>query len=85
MSKNIGISYDLYSPDQNYKELKQYFKSHNGYCEVNDSFYFIDSDKDVKTIRDEIKNILDKNGSFIVFEMVGNWASWGFPCSDWLK
>lgn len=70
------VTYDLYTPGQNYDEVLKYLKSHP--CEqVSKSCYVIETTKSPKTVRNALKKLTDENDVFYVFRLIGHYAGYG--------
>ena len=83
------ISYDLGGPEtrQDYTNLITYIKNYNHWAKPLKSVWFIATDKDVATVRDELRNLMDSNDKVLVIEVTGNWGTFGIEkiVTDWMQ
>ncbi|NQU98537.1 hypothetical protein HQ533_03650 [Candidatus Woesearchaeota archaeon] len=79
------VGYDL-KKDRDYKKLFEKIKTYNS-CHALESMWFIESDKDVGAIRDDLKTVIDSDDAVIVIEVVEHWATRKVitGTTDWLK
>lgn len=75
--KNILVAYDLNKSGQNYDRLISYIKSYRVWAKINQSVWYIKSDKSATQIRDELSRYIDDNDSVFVAEMSA--VSWFLP------
>lgn len=75
--KNILVAYDLNKSGQNYDRLISYIKSYSVWAKINQSVWYIKSDKSATQIRDELLRYIDDNDSVFVAEMSA--VSWFLP------
>lgn len=75
--KNILVAYDLNKSGQNYDRLISYIKSYRVWAKINQSVWYIKSDKSATQIRDELLRYIDDNDSVFVAEMSA--VSWFLP------
>lgn len=84
----ILISYDLIDPGQDYQELYDYLKDYDGWCHPLESLWMIKTDKDHLQVRNEVKNLIDRNNKILVIDATGNemaWSNLSKEASDWIK
>lgn len=75
--KNILVAYDLNKSGQNYDGLISYIKSYRVWAKINQSVWYIKSDKSATQIRYELSRYIDDNDSVFVAEMSA--VSWFLP------
>lgn len=75
--KNILVAYDLNKSGQNYDGLISYIKSYSVCVKINQSVWYIKSDKSATQIRDELLRYIDDNDSVFAAEMSA--VSWFLP------
>jgi hypothetical protein len=86
----LQISYDLGSPESSadYEELINQIKSYDDWKKPGYSLWFIKTNKDTATVRDELSPLLDGNDKLLVMAVSGDgWASWQLPgdVTKWMK
>jgi hypothetical protein len=84
------ISYDLGSSEtsNDYQDLIKKIKSYGGYAKPEYSLWLITTDKLTSTVRDELKQYMDKNDKLLVMRVTGDgWASFNLSDSvvEWMK
>ncbi|MCR4279694.1 MAG: CRISPR-associated protein Cas2 [Candidatus Zambryskibacteria bacterium] len=84
------ISYDLGAPEdlQDYSLLTNYIKSYLKWAKPLQSVWLIKTDKTVAQVRDEIKQIVDKNDKVLVVNVSKKgWATLNIAkkVTDWMK
>lgn len=60
------ITYDLRNAGKNYDGLYEYIKKFPSYARISESTWAVSSVKSCKTIRDELKQVLDSDDCFFV-------------------
>ncbi|WP_461516097.1 hypothetical protein [Porticoccus sp.] len=78
------VTYDLKAPGKDYSSVHRYLKTFT-HCKQMESFWLLDTAKQAKEIRDELKSRVDSNDTIFVAELQKHWASFGYNCTDWLK
>jgi CRISPR/Cas system-associated endoribonuclease Cas2 len=81
------ISYDLKDSDsEEYVKLKNYFKKYKNWAHINESLWAVKTNKNAEKIRDEVKEIVNKDSSLFVIKS-GIEAAWrNVLCRNiWLK
>lgn len=88
--KTYLISYDLWWPENSsdYKTLIDKIKSYSNYSKPLESFWFIKTDDSLSTVRDNLKNYVDKNDKILVMNV--SWTWWASyllwkSTTDWMK
>lgn len=76
MANNLFISYDLYSPGQNYEKVIQAIKSLGNWAKVQKSFWYVNSNYTATNAVNIIRQSMDRNDSLIVVDATNNNASW---------
>jgi len=85
--KTYIISYDLMDSDsEEYEKLFNYFKNYRNWAHINESLWAVKTNKSAVKIRDEIKEIVNKDSSLFVIKS-GIEAAWrNVLCRNiWLK
>lgn len=75
MANSKIITYDLCNANKNYEDLYEYIKGFSSYEAITESTWIVSSDKDSKTIRDELSSILDPDDRYFVGKLTGQ-AAW---------
>jgi hypothetical protein len=80
------ISYDLHQPGQNYEELLKKIKSYSGWARLGGSAYIIQTENNHVQVRDNLKEVLDKNDKLFVgtVKAPAAWYGLGTDVSNWL-
>lgn len=76
MANNLLISYDLYSPGQDYKNVIEAIKSLGNWAKVHKSYWYVSSSMTAKQAADKIWTKMDSNDSLIVINASTNDAYW---------
>ena len=76
MARNLFISYDLYSPGQNYEDVIAAIKKLGNWAKVQKSFWYVNSNFTPSQAVDAVWAVMDKNDSIIVVDTTSNSASW---------
>ncbi len=83
------ISYDLKNKNLfNYTSLIEYIKSYGSWAKPMESFWFVKTDKDASTIRDELMSKVHSDDKLIVIDASNViWASFNLSgeVTNWLK
>lgn len=87
--KTFLISYDLLNkPIYDYSRLITYIKSYGAWAKPLESFWLIKTNKDIATVRDEIKSVVSANDKIIVMDVTSvNWATFNISkeVTDWMN
>ncbi|MDF5663834.1 CRISPR-associated protein Cas2 [Vibrio parahaemolyticus] len=84
MANNLFISYDLYSPGQNYDDVIEEIKSLGSWAKVQKSFWYVNSTLSANQARERVWAKMDKNDSLIVIDATNNdAASNGLSAQVW--
>lgn len=80
------ISYDLRTPDGDYKDLYKAIKSYSGWAHINESVWAVTTSKTASEIRDRLFNHMNSDDSIFVIRS-GKEAAWRNPIcrKTWLK
>lgn len=80
------VLYDLCSPTQNYDKLYSLLRSYERWGRLTESAWAIVTTKLYIQVRDDIKQVLDKNDRLIVIKS-GQQAAWTsvMATNDWVK
>lgn len=76
MRHNIFISYDLYSPGQNYEKVIERIKTLGSWANVQKSHWYLNTNYSHKYIAEKIWEVMDANDSLIVINATTNDAYW---------
>lgn len=76
MANNLLISYDLYSPGQNYEDVADAIKSLGNWAKVHLSFWYVNSNYTASEASKKVWAVMDSNDSLIVVDATNNDASW---------
>lgn len=76
MANNLHISYDLYSPGQNYDAVIAAVKSLGSWAKVHQSFWYVDSSYSVADACNIVWAACDANDSVYVVDATNNVAAW---------
>lgn len=80
------ISYDLTSPGRDYEPVWAYLKTSSHWHPLG-SVWIIVTDKSARTVRDDLKKLIDGNDRVLVVQVDGDsWATTGLDeGTDWMK
>jgi len=79
------ISYDLNSPGQNYRDLKEKLESLGKWMHYLESTYVLETNLTASEIYDSLKNTLDDSDRILIMKTTGNWhALLPEKAYDWL-
>lgn len=76
MPYNIFISYDLYSPGQNYEKVIERIKSLGSWAKVHKSFWYLRTNHSHEYIAQKIWEVMDANDSLMVVNASTDNAYW---------
>ncbi|MFC0582735.1 hypothetical protein [Micrococcoides hystricis] len=82
------VNYDLNKTGQDYTNLIEYLKSHQGWAKPLKSSFFVKTSLAAKELRDRIKMHIDATDDVIVVTVTGaSWATYGLSSelNEWLK
>lgn len=86
MANSKIVTYDLCKASKNYDDLYKYLKSFSVWAHITESTWFISTDKDCVTVRNEINKVTDSDDRVFVAELTGVAAWRNVICdSDYLK
>ena len=83
----ICVYYDLNDPAHQYNQLINYLESFNGFAQAGAHIWFVNSNKNCASIKDEINDLNMPEGDRIIILKVGDtWSSTGLKeeTSSWL-
>ncbi|MCE8042448.1 hypothetical protein HOP60_09810 [Halomonas daqingensis] len=82
---NYIVAYDLHTPGQDYKSLREAFEAYGYYYKPLRSTWLIKTTQSSEQIRNNLMRVLDSNDKLIVLKLSGE-AAWtnGFD-NDWLQ
>jgi hypothetical protein len=78
------VTYDLRQPGRNYQAVYDYIKQFT-WCKGMESVWLIDTNVGPKSVRDGLSALTDGNDRIFVVQITRDWASWNYPCGDWLN
>jgi hypothetical protein len=76
MANNLLISYDLYSPGQNYEKVAEAIKSLGTWAKVQKSYWYVKSNYTAVKAAEIVWAARDRNDSLIVVDATNNQAAW---------
>lgn len=76
MANNLFISYDLYSPGQDYSSAIEEIKSLGNWAKVHKSFWYVNSSLTAEQAAKRVWAKMDSNDSLIVVNATDNDAYW---------
>ena len=76
MANNLFVSYDLYSPGQNYDSVAKAIKSLGSWAKVQKSLWYVKSSKTASEAVDTVWAVMDANDSIIVVDATNQAVSW---------
>lgn len=76
MANNLFISYDLYSPGQDYSSVIEAIKGLGSWAKVHKSYWYVKSSLSAEDAAKKVWAKLDSNDSLIVVDATGNHAYW---------
>jgi len=93
MTNNLFISYDLYTPGQNYEKVIAAIQALGNWAKVHKSFWFVKSSLSASDAATRVWAVMDSNDSLIVIDATNNLAAWHnldskvsqFIKDNWLK
>lgn len=79
------ITYDLSAPERHYKRLSDYLKTYP-FAHVVESTWVIQTAKSAKTVRDEIRSIVDRDDKVLVIQTTREaaWIGLSGNIGEWL-
>lgn len=81
--KTLLISYDLRTPNRDYKGLIEAIKKANGWMHHLDSTWIITSDKGIKDWYANLRPFIDQNDYLLIIELIQAEAYGWMPKSGW--
>ncbi len=80
------ISYDLITPGKYYNPIIEYIKSFPRYAKPLESLWIVKTNRDCKSVRDDLSNLVDSNDKILVVDITGCAAAWyNIPKENWIK
>lgn len=73
---NMFVSYDLYSPGQNYQKICDRIKSLGNSTRVQQSYWYLSTHLSCEVVAQKIREVMDTNDSLIVVDSSSNDAYW---------
>jgi 23S rRNA pseudoU1915 N3-methylase RlmH len=84
--RTLAIHYCLKSPGGNYDAIAEYLKGFSSWAHVHESLWFINSNKAVSEVRDELNHMVQTGDRVIVLDVTGD--AWGTnfrdEITDWM-
>ena len=78
------VAYELKDPGRNYQPVTDYLKQF-AYCREMDSVWLIDTASTPEQVWDGLKRLVAINDRVFVTRLANGWASWNYPCHDWMN
>lgn len=76
MANNLFISYDLYSPGQDYSRVIEAIQSLGTWAKVHKSLWYVKSNLSAEQAATKVWAVMDKNDTLIVMNSTVNDAYW---------
>lgn len=76
MANNLIVSYDLYSPGQDYSKVIDAIKALGSWAKVQKSVWYVNSNFTATQAVDKVWATMDRNDSIIVIDSTNNSAAW---------
>jgi hypothetical protein len=76
MANNLFVSYDLYSPGQDYDSVIEAIKNLGGWAKIQKSFWYVNSSLTASQACGRVWATMDSNDSLIVVDVTNNNAAW---------
>ncbi len=76
MANNLHISYDLYSPGQNYEAVIDRIKGLGSWAKIHKSYWCVSANMTPSDAVNAIKPALDTNDTVYVVDALTNAAAW---------
>ena len=76
MANNLIISYDLYSPGQDYSAVIDAIKSLGSWAKIHKSVWYVNSSYSAEQAVDAVWTHMDRNDSLFVVDATNNDAAW---------
>ncbi|WP_204377165.1 CRISPR-associated protein Cas2 [Xanthomonas nasturtii] len=76
MANNLIVSYDLYSPGQDYSKVIEAIKALGSWAKVHKSVWYVNSSYTATQAADKVWEAMDRNDSLFVVDATSNNAAW---------
>jgi hypothetical protein len=76
MANNLFISYDLYSPGQDYSSVIDEIKSLGNWAKIHKSYWYVNSSLTAEQAAERVWAKMDANDSLMVVDATGNNGYW---------
>lgn len=76
MANNLHISYDLYSPGQDYEKVIEKIKSLGDWAKIHKSYWYVRSNYTAKQACDFLWAVMDSSDTVYVVNASDNSAAW---------
>nr|WP_314433606.1 CRISPR-associated protein Cas2 [uncultured Brevundimonas sp.] len=76
MANNLHISYDLYTPGQNYEKVIAKIKTLGSWAKIHKSFWYVDSKFTASEACAQVWAVMDANDKLYVVDATNNNAAW---------
>ncbi|MBA0231985.1 hypothetical protein [Stenotrophomonas maltophilia] len=76
MANNLTVSYDLYSPGQDYSKITDAIKSLGSWAKVHKSVWYVNSSYTASQAVDMVWAAMDRNDSLFIVDATNNNAAW---------
>ena len=82
----LVVGYDLRAPGRNYDDLYAAIKSYPAWCHALGSMWFIDTNSNPASIRDDLGRHIDSNDQLYVIRLHQHWGATSKDnCTEWLN
>ncbi|HGM7348085.1 TPA: hypothetical protein ACKP7M_002493 [Stenotrophomonas maltophilia] len=76
MANNLIVSYDLYSPGQDYSKVIEAIKALGSWAKIHKFVWYVNSSYTAAQARDKVWATMDRNDSIFVVDATDNDAAW---------
>ncbi len=76
MANNLFISYDLYSPGQDYSSVIEEIKNLGSWAKIHKSYWYVNSRLTAEQAAKRVWAQMDSNDSLIIIDATGHDAYW---------
>jgi len=76
MANNIHVSYDLYTPGQNYDSLTTAIKGLGNWAKIHKSFWYVNTTMSATQVAEYLWKLMDNNDTLYVVDSTNNMAAW---------
>ena len=76
MANNLIISYDLYSPGQDYSKVIEVIKALGSWAKIHKSVWYVNSSYTATIAAEKVWATMDRNDSLFIVDATNNTAAW---------